>query len=1151
MPSSERFAAELIFETRQLKTGIREAGRALKDFEGETSRLFSQFGQAAETNIKKVTKELSTLNAVEVGQQLQEFAATGTRALQNFLGAADQVDKFRLTLTTLTGSASQAEKELKKLQDFAGRTPFELQDVVAAGIQIRSLGVDVDRFLPLAGDLASVFNRDIKDSARALSKALGGSQDGILVLNDSFGITRRNLKEAGAAIKSTGAISLDSASDLNKLALAIEKVAKQKNFTGNTAALLKTLSGNTSQLRDSAFKLAAAIGQSLIPIFVPLAQVATNVLTTIAGFNPVFLKVIGGATALGTAMAATGASMLAFKVALSGLPPLLGGLTTSLGTTAAGAQTAGAAFSGMLGPISLLATAVAGFLLLGFNESEQAAIELGKAIDQQSAAVSRTYSNFKQYRDAIAKATGASSDFVKVGQDTEDVIKKIRDALDGVSGDKLASELAKAGITSDDVKEDLEQSKKDLETFKKLRKDLEEAQKILEQPVKNSGGSLGNVTTDAARLGKLADVILQEFGETESVLNRIGPRIKQLDEIISQGGTNIGVLETTQKDLTATEKAFDRVITISKKQLGDLKIKADTDSLERSDQLLAETTAKVVKLKQIIGSLGSEDIDISSVEKIQDALASTPEKNIKQKEALQGLLDLIKERNKLQAQSATLLSKETKERVEGAVAEAKSLETADERIAALNAILARETNLGEYRKKINAEIRREEKTANGERVSEALFEANQAEGSAQKKIDALKRVLSTYELEGNVRRRILNDISRAEEQLEREREQRRKQEESALSGEYVRQQELIIQAIDERISKLREEADAGKEVSAELSDALQDRTEKEVALIQYQTKQRADAAESAKVAAQIEATGELEVEAARRKGIDAIEDQQKAQDDRIKKIREERKEALKGIADEEKARDQAAQKSAQRQQASGGEDGKAQGPGQSLSELADELAAIFSPEAGRARAEEIREENRGADARRQASFADANPAVADRVLAEDERRRKRIADIDQKRQEAAAKAAQEREKKVAKLQDSANERALEASRFDAQGRNEAIARFNEGGSDGRVLAAQAALETTKPIQVEPVATQAIQGAPLVTKAFSESGSRVATEGGTSAARPSGPQEWIIGVRFEDQPNVSDIKEVKRPRGIDGGQSQLERTLNGFNLRATI
>lgn len=1139
MPVNEQFAAELLFEARELKTGVRDASRVLRDFEGETSKLFSQFSKAAEDNIQKVNQQLETLSNLEVGQKLQDFANAGTQTVKGFLDAAGQVEQFRLTLTTLTGSAAQAEIELKKLQDFAGSTPFKLDEVVSAGVTLRALGADVDRFLPLAGDLASVFNRDIRDSARALAKALSGSQDGIEILNDSFGITRRNLKEAGASFKTNGAIALDSAEDLKKLGNAIEKVAAQKNFTGAISDQLKSLQGNTSQLSDAAFKLAAAIGDSLIPSFISAVQTATSFVNTLSAAPPIVLKVIGGATALATALAAGGAAFLTIKAALAGLSPILTALPaaftgTATAATAAGtaATGAGAAFSGMLGPVGLLIGLIGGGLLFAITQAEQGSIRLADAIDKESAAVSSTFSGFQKYRDTIAKATGASRDFVNIGQDTEKVVRNIRDALEGVSAAKFANELAKAGINYDALARSTDKARLNQKLY---LAELDKARTAL------------NDLTQGDRRGEVA------AGTGVQEIASLKERITFLQRLIDKNKTLVSSQKVGVDQLKETETAFKRVQAVAGKQLADLKIKADTDDLARSNALLQETQGRIGQVKALLTGQG---LDVSALNKIQDALASTKDPN--QKAALQGLVDLIKERAKLEKQSADISSKATKERVDAAIEEARNLDTSSERIAALREILATEKNLGDLKKRINAEIARETKSQNSEqkqaareRVNEALFEANQNAQTTQQKIASLKRILTQYELEGSVRRRVLNDIARAEQELEKEREQRRKAESTALSSEYVRQQELVIQAIDDRIGKLQEEAEAGKDVSGEIQAALEERTAKEVELLEYKTQQRAEAAESDKVASEIEKTGALEVEAARRKGTDAIDAQKKAQDERIKKIREERNEALKGIADEEAARDQAARNRQSRDQ---GSDQQAKGPGQSLEELANELAGTFSRDAAIARADEIRAQNQGDSAQQQATFAEANPGTAERVAREDEARKERIAKADDKRNAEAAKREEERQKRVAKAQEDAYDRSISARRADAAGRNEAIAAFRDDEVNPQRLnalaqASASAEKESKKIPGQVTASSAIQASPLVASAFGESAKKA-----TEEAKAKEPERQQIDLNFSltldaDQ-NVTDVK-VTRSTGIDGGQSKVERTLNGFNLRATI
>jgi len=113
----------------------------------------------------------------------------------------------------------------KRFQELAQVTPFSVSDITEAGVVLRSFGMDAERFLPVAADLAATFDRQVPDAARALGKALNGSQDGITQLQDSFTIMKRDLQAAGAEVKSTGAILAETTGQQEALANAIEQVA--------------------------------------------------------------------------------------------------------------------------------------------------------------------------------------------------------------------------------------------------------------------------------------------------------------------------------------------------------------------------------------------------------------------------------------------------------------------------------------------------------------------------------------------------------------------------------------------------------------------------------------------------------------------------------------------------------------------------------------------------------------------------------------------------------------------------------------------------------------------------------------------------------------------------------------------------------------
>lgn len=1068
-------------EAKELKSGVRQANAALDNFEATTSKVFNRFGEIANANIEKVNSQLSELKNIEVGQQLEDFASRGTATVRSFLTAASQVEQFRLTLTTLTGSAAEAEQELSKLQQFAGATPFELKNVVEAGVQLKTLGADVDRFLPLAGDLASVFNRDISDSARALGKALSGSQDGIQVLNDSFGITKRELKEAGAVMKSSGAIALDSQADLRALADAIEKVAQQKNFAGAINDQLQSLQGNTSQLSDAAFKLAASIGESLIPVFIPLVQVATNAVNAIANLPKPLLAVVGGVTALATAAAAGGAGLIALRTVLSGVSGFAGQLIpvltgTASATAAAGTAATGAAagFAALLGPISLIGAGV-GLSLLAINEYEQDMKKLDGTLTKQASSFTATTNSFRTYRDAISSATGESRDFINIGQDTRQIVDAIRKSFQDLDGIDLTRSLGKAGVTLQSVNEDLKQSQKRQEDFRNGLRDLSQALTFLEardENARNLTGSDAGFSDEQVK--QYRATLVKEFGTIGVTVDTVKQRIEQYQNVFSNNSKTIGAQRAIQGELSKTDKALQSVVRGSQSQLAELKIKAQTDDLDRSNALLKETEGRIIGLK---GILSGQGIDVSSVQSIQDQLSLSGNEN--EKAALQGILDLIKEKNKLEKQSADIVGRTSKARVDAVLEAAKEKETVRERLSILREALATEQLTAETKKQLIGEIRREEKAlaqeqkqAYNERVQQAIFEAQQVEGGAQVKLSALRRVLQQYELEGAVRRRVLNEISKAEKDLAKERQQRSDEEQDALFNETIRQQELIIAAIDERISKLREEAAAGKNVNSQLVAALEERTQKEIDLIRARNAERAGEAKSEKVKAEIEKTGILEVDAARRKGTDAIDEQKKAQTERIKKLREERAEALKTVKDEDAARRNAARTLPAPSSGFGpsqnpfGENA----PGQSFQQVAADLASSFSKEAGRARADEIRAGRDAKAASDRQRFRDANPELAAKFDEFDAAIRDRIAQQDTDRAAEVARRNTERVDAALARQKSVAAEILTAQRGDAARRTELAGL--QGPNLGGIVGAQQGFKSELTVKVELTGDQA-------------------------------------------------------------------------------
>ncbi len=1036
--TNEQFVAEITLASDQLKAGVAQSGRLLESFEAKSSKVFDQFSKVAIENIDKVNKQLekdaqqfqkhadaqakalskihsefAKQNDIDVGAKFGEIAQGGKALLGSWLSAAGEVEQFRLTLTALAGDSAKADKELAWMRNYANITPFDLKGVIGAGVQLKTLKVDVERFLPLAGDLASVFNRDIKDSAQALAKALSGSQDGIMVLNDSFGITKRELKEAGANIGNAGAIALETEEDLRKLADAIEKVAQKKNFAGAVNQQLGTLSANVSQAEDAAFNLAAAIGETLAPAFIPLAQAATTVIDTIAGAPKPILAFIGGATALATGLAVTGAAALAFNTAMGGALPLIAKVVPALTGIQVAASGSAAATGAAAVAFNPLAAAVAALVLVGggaalaINKMEQEATRAGAAIASQASEVARANREFFAMRDSISKATGAQQDFVYKGQDVADTLERVKGALEGVSGADFLTALQNGGVTFSNLSDKIAETEKTLNSLGKKRAIFSEFLKAgIQTP-----GVLQFASEEEAN--RLRSAVEAEIGKTGVTVEEARKHFFEIDRTYKQVQQTLdGLLVPSLHKAAPAFSLLTDAAENAKKVVSDFKINGDTDSLERNNKLLADASKQIVTIKSQIAQSGTK-LDLGNINAIQDRLTSGSG-STEEIAALKGLIEAIAVRNKLEKQGADISAKATRSKVDAALEDARSLENAKERIVALRKVAETEGIAAEQKKQILAEVKREEKTldtqlkqASKERVQQAIFEAQQTEGTTQQKINAINRVMATYQLEANVRRQLIREVSKLEEQQAKEREQRRKAEEDALSSESQRQQELYIQALDERIAKLQEEAEAGKNVNAELVAAMEERTSREISLIQEKSDARKKEADSSKVADQIEVTGALEVEAARRAGTDAINEQKKAQDARIKKLRDERKEALKAAKDEKRAREEVvydvprAPQSAQQGPSSYGSQNElpANSPGISLDQLAAQMAQAFSVEAGRTAASAMRQRNRDAQDEQRSKFAEANSEVVARLQESDAKRLEALAKKDEERQQ--------------------------------------------------------------------------------------------------------------------------------------------------------
>jgi hypothetical protein len=116
-------------------------------------------------------------------------AAVGGIALfrRQFLSTATQFERFSTILEVLEGDAERAGRAMSWVQDFARRTPYELDQVVDAFVRLRGAGVDASQFLEAVGNAAAARGRSLEDAAEAFNAALMGETERLR----AFGIAAR------------------------------------------------------------------------------------------------------------------------------------------------------------------------------------------------------------------------------------------------------------------------------------------------------------------------------------------------------------------------------------------------------------------------------------------------------------------------------------------------------------------------------------------------------------------------------------------------------------------------------------------------------------------------------------------------------------------------------------------------------------------------------------------------------------------------------------------------------------------------------------------------------------------------------------------------------------------------------------------------
>lgn len=179
-------------------------------------------------------------------------AGAGIGIAKNMLDVTAQFEKALTVLKTIEGDSVKAQKSFAWIQDFAQKTPFELQQVLDSFVKLKAYGIDPIRgdSLRILGDTASAMGKDVNDAVEAMADAITGENErlkefGIKGSKAGGKIAYEFVNKAGKQMKKTVNANNRAAIQSTILAIFNEK------YKGAMDDQSKTWNGMVSNMKDA------------------------------------------------------------------------------------------------------------------------------------------------------------------------------------------------------------------------------------------------------------------------------------------------------------------------------------------------------------------------------------------------------------------------------------------------------------------------------------------------------------------------------------------------------------------------------------------------------------------------------------------------------------------------------------------------------------------------------------------------------------------------------------------------------------------------------------------------------------------------------------------------------------------------------------
>ena len=238
-----------------------------------------------------------------------------TRFTTESARASIQIDSNTRALAVLTGSAAEAERSIREIQELADEPGLRFRQAVAGTVALRAIGTEAETTTRILKELANAaafsggegeFERGLLGFRQLIQRGRL-SQEELNQLTENIGLASRVIKEEFGTV-----LAEDIQAQLNATGMSIDDFVERviSGFEELERFPLDAPSVKLKNLSNSFFEFQAAVGDKFLPTLASGAEGLTSFLDTltevISGVNASTVSIQGYETALQTASTAAG-----------------------------------------------------------------------------------------------------------------------------------------------------------------------------------------------------------------------------------------------------------------------------------------------------------------------------------------------------------------------------------------------------------------------------------------------------------------------------------------------------------------------------------------------------------------------------------------------------------------------------------------------------------------------------------------------------------------------------------------------------------------------------------------------------------------------------------------------------------------------------